>query len=107
MVFGVEILTLVVLVLFFTYLVVLFGATLIEMAINLPLIWILLTRVYLEIKHGRRDVYLISLLISAMIFIMLWNFETRYFIWWITQFVIVIFLIAQIVYIIRKNSKNK
>ncbi|MBD3310802.1 hypothetical protein GF351_06305 [Candidatus Woesearchaeota archaeon] len=105
--FGIAITALVVLLVFAVYLVVEFAAPVIEILVNLPLLYIIFIRAKVEIEHGRRDYYLWGLAVAAVLFVVFGKFSTRYYVWWFTQLVVLAFVFAQVYFYITKNIRRK
>ena len=98
----------VIIAVFIIFVIKLFALTALEIIVNFPLIYIAAIRSYIDIvKKNKTKAYLISLgIITFSFFILLAMFRIPYniIIWWPTLFLILLYLIAQIIiYILRKK----
>ncbi len=99
----------IVILVFLLWVIMLFAITLLELIINLPLLWAVTLRSYTEIKKEKKHAYyFLALLMTTLIFIFftntLFNFASKTHIWWITSFLIFIFIIAQLIMLVEKHS---
>ena len=105
-------LILIILLFFFIYLLVIFSVTLLEIIINVPLLYIVLARAYFEIKKEQKLHYyiipfIIFLLISSYFIIRQKSFSV-YHIWWPTITLALSFIAANLaVYLMPYLAKLK
>lgn len=105
------ILALIILIVFYAWTATIFFSFFIEVAVNAALLWITITRSYVEIKkENKGKYYLIALLITSLLFFIAYNQFTslslRIHIWWPVLFIAIIFILSQII-IYMDNLKQR
>ena len=106
----IHILFLLLVLFFFLYGVALFVPTIVELLINIPILYAILLRSYVELFEERKHVpYLVGLLAALLFFLvqrsLFLGFTTHYILWSPTLFLIVAFVTAQL--IILYDTLNK
>jgi hypothetical protein len=101
------VLTLIVIIIFYLWVATIFFSLFIEVIVNISLLWITLTRGYVEIRNEKKEkYYLISLLITTLLFLIshtsLTNLSLRIHIWWPVLFIVIMFMLSQIVIYLGK-----
>ena len=98
-----------VLIAFSIFLIVLFQAEIIQVVINIPILWITVLRSQAHIKkEGKAKYYWIALIITTVLFLTIPLAENslKIYLWWPTLFVLILFILAQIIDIVYKSVKK-
>ncbi len=102
--------TLFVLIAFSIFLILLFSQEIIQVIINIPILWAILLRSQAHIKKEDKALhYLISLVITTTLFLALplAKNSLKIYLWWPTLFIVIMFLLAQFIVLIHKLVKKQ
>ncbi|MBI2546040.1 hypothetical protein HYV81_02560 [Candidatus Woesearchaeota archaeon] len=107
----IHILFLLLVLFFFLYGIALFVPTIVELLLNLPILYAILLRSYVELFEERKYVpYLIGLLAALLFFLaqrsLFLSFTTHYILWSPTLFLIVAFVVAQLIILFDALNKR-
>lgn len=102
-----SIIALIVLILFIYVILNIFLPAILQIFVNIVIIWLVGTRSYVEIVREQKEKYYAFGLLGASVFILFWGFRTWHNIWWITVFVVIMFVIAQNYIILEDKSRHK
>ncbi len=98
-----------VLIAFSIFLILLFAQEIIQVIINIPILWVILLRSQAHIKKEDKALhYLIALVITTILFLVLplAKNSLKLYIWWPTLFIVILFVLAQVIVLIEKFSKK-
>lgn len=90
---------------FSIFLVVLFKAELIQVIINIPILWITILRAQAHIKKEDRALYYwIALALTTILFLVLPIAENslKIYLWWPTLFILILFVVGHLSVLIHK-----
>jgi hypothetical protein len=90
------------------FVIIEFTPFVLQAAINLPIIWVILLRAYIEIiDKDKSKIYLISIGVTAALFLLLFVFVAyRFFIWWPTLFLCITYLLAQSINFMENKARK-
>ncbi len=90
---------------FSIFLIILFQAEIIQIVINIPILWITVLRSQAHIKkEGKAKYYWIALIITTILFLVLpiAKNSLKIYLWWPTLFIIIMFILANIIVFIQR-----
>jgi len=97
----------VIIIAFSIFCFLLYGQEILQIIINLPLLYIVGVRSYVEIhKEKKTKQYLISLGITSLIFLIIFGIAKLSYniiVWWPTVFLIVMYLIAHLIMFLKSK----
>ncbi|MCG2719997.1 MAG: hypothetical protein L6266_04695 [Nanoarchaeota archaeon] len=98
-----------VLIAFGIFLMALFQAELIQVIINIPILWVILLRSQAHIKKEKKTIpYIIGLVVTTVLFLTLPLAENslKAYLWWPTLFIIILFILANIIVLMQRLTKS-
>ena len=104
--------TLIIFIVLSVFIIILFLSDIIYIAINIPIMWLVLVRAYYEVRHKKiLYPYLISLGITTLIFLLFFKYLQIPYLLWQVFFAVIVFLIAEfinlLIYLDKKYEIRK